>query len=328
MSYNNFIFAAGASNNATLTTPLRETLAGISSSTSLACWIVLLLPQLIEQWKLKSSEGLSVGFILIWFIGDIANLSGALWAGLLPGVILLAVWFCIADGMLISSYLYYSKKPAHKHHHHHHHHHHDAIAAAEEGRVETSNENQPLLADSTTGLATSGAKRKSSSRRKSQRRDSLASLVAPESVNIWTSYVLPLAFVLLAGFAGFLFSSNNASNSPEQPPAADEPMKTGPEILGYLSAALYLGARLPQIYQNHKKRSVHGLSLLFFLFSVFGNVTYAGGILLYRNDAEYIWHYLPWLLGSLGTVFEDMIIFLQFYIYRQQNSQQGSAIIE
>ena len=327
MSYTNFIAAAGASNNATLTTPLRETLAGISSSTSLACWIVLLLPQLIEQWKLKSSEGLSAGFILIWFIGDLANLSGALWAGLLPGVILLAVWFCIADGMLISSYLYYSRKPAHKHHHHHHHHN-DATAAAEEGRVETGNENQPLLADATTGSATPGTKRKSSSRRKSQRRDSLASLVAPEATNIWTSYVLPLAFVLLAGFVGYLFSSHSASNVPEKPPVADEPMKAGPEILGYLSAVLYLGARLPQIYQNHKKRSVHGLSLLFFLFSVFGNVTYAGGILLYRNDIDYVWHYLPWLLGSLGTVFEDMIIFLQFYVYSRHNSQHGSAIID
>lgn len=314
--YNNFILAANAG-NATLTTPLRETLAGISSSTSLACWIVLLLPQLIEQWRLKSSEGISIGFILIWFTGDIANLTGALWAGLLPGVILLAVWFCIADGLLISSYLYYSNRASNKHHHHHH--------TGNDSHVEANNETQPLLADGTTSSAPSGTKRKSSSRRKSHRRDSLASLVAPDSVNIWTSYVLPLVFVLLAGFVGYFFS-NHGNNSEQQPPAVDEPMKSGPALLGYLSAVLYLGARLPQIYQNHKKRSVHGLSLLFFLFSVFGNITYAGGILLYRSDAEYIWNYLPWLLGSLGTVFEDFVIFLQFYIY--SNHQEGSAIIE
>ena len=56
-------------------------------STSLACWIVLLMPQLIEQWRLKSAEGIAIGFITIWFMGDIFNLIGALWAKLLPEVI-------------------------------------------------------------------------------------------------------------------------------------------------------------------------------------------------------------------------------------------------
>ncbi|KAM9897622.1 hypothetical protein OXX79_006774 [Metschnikowia pulcherrima] len=64
----------------------RTTVSGVMGSTSLACWIVLLMPQLIEQWRMKSAEGIAIGFISIWFLGDVFNLIGALWAHLLPEV--------------------------------------------------------------------------------------------------------------------------------------------------------------------------------------------------------------------------------------------------
>lgn len=295
---------AGSNSTAPIPEPsnLREALSGVSSSTSLACWIVLLLPQLIEQWRLKSSEGLAIGFITIWFIGDLANLTGAIWGGLLPGVILLAVWFCLSDGLLILSYFYYHNRGP-------------KSAHATSSDLET----QPLLNEEHTA----GVPQR---RKSSQRRDSLASLVVPETSNIWTQYLLPIIFVLLAGVAGYVFSGNNTEKEPSTEPTT--PMKAGPEFLGYLSAALYLGARIPQIYQNHQKRSVHGLSLLFFLFSMLGNLTYAGGILLYRNDSEYVMNYLPWLLGSLGTIFEDLTIIAQFYIYSYNDSADSHAIVD
>ena len=295
---------------------LREALSSISSSTSLACWIVLLLPQLIEQWKLKSSEGLSIGFVIIWFVGDLANLLGSLWAGLLPGVVMLAIWYCIADGLLISSYLYYKNRGPNSN---------EILEQPKPNVLEAgSSQNdatQPLL------------RRNSSSRRKSsaarRRRDSLSSIVAAPSSpnNVLTQYILPVLFVIGAGVVGYLFSS---SPDHDEPSGGDtQKIGTGPQILGYISAILYLGARLPQIYQNHSKRSVYGLSLLFFMFSMMGNFTYAGGILFYRSDAQYVMLYLPWLLGSLGTVFEDVIIMLQFYIYnREKDIKNSSAILE
>ena len=54
--------------------------------------ILVYSPQLIENYKLKSGEGVSVPFVVIWLVGDILNLLGALIANLLPTVILLAVW--------------------------------------------------------------------------------------------------------------------------------------------------------------------------------------------------------------------------------------------
>ena len=49
-------------------------------------------PQIIENYQLQSGEGLSVGFILIWLVGDLCNLSGAILAGLLPTIIILGVY--------------------------------------------------------------------------------------------------------------------------------------------------------------------------------------------------------------------------------------------
>jgi hypothetical protein len=55
-----------------------------------------------------------------------------------------------------------------------------------------------------------------------------------------------------------------------------------------------------------------------------GNLTYGAGILFHSLEREYILTNLPWLIGSLGTMVEDGIIFLQFRMY----SQQPEAAIE
>ncbi|CAG8727196.1 2120_t:CDS:2, partial [Cetraspora pellucida] len=51
-------------------------------------------------------------------------------------------------------------------------------------------------------------------------------------------------------------------------------MELLPQIFGWCSAMLYLGARIPQIIQNHKSQSTEGLSLAMFCFCVLGNVTF------------------------------------------------------
>lgn len=253
----------------------------------------MLVPQLIEQWRLKSAEGIAIGFISIWFLGDLFNLIGSLWAGLLPEVIFLAVWFCIADALMIFSYIYYSyiypkhHKHANKHSNHRSSHH--------------SAEGQPLL-----------------HRRRSSTLTDIA--LEPEDHGIFIKYILPILFVVFAGTAGFYLSGSEGGKSGGGD--KDSKIELGPQIVGYLSAFLYLGARIPQIIQNHKRKSVEGLSLLFFLFSTMGNLTYAGQILFFRSDSKYILLNLSWLLGSLGTIAEDSFIFLQFYMYKGNHDNE------
>jgi len=49
-----------------------------------------------ENYILKSGDGLSVAFILIWLGGDLTNLIGGIMAGVLPTMIILAVYVSTA----------------------------------------------------------------------------------------------------------------------------------------------------------------------------------------------------------------------------------------
>lgn len=285
----------------------RLALSSMSGSASLACWIVLLLPQLIEQWRTKSSDGISIGFLTAWLLGDITNLVGSMLGGLRMEVILLAVWYCFADSMIFASYFYYKHRSK-------------LIEERRKHRRSSAEEPDPTA----PLLARRNSAHRHHHRRDSRgRRDSLASVLSKEdgSTSVFTSIVLPIVFVLACGALGYFLSDA------EPPSEPSEDMELLPQILGYISAALYLGARIPQIIRNHRRQSVEGLSLLFFILSVLGNVTYAGQILIYRVDRPWVMLYMSWLLGSLGTVFEDAIIFFQFYIYSRRRHQRGLSSV-
>lgn len=85
-----------------------QALSGVFGSISLTAWICLLLPQLIANYKAKSADGLSMGFLFIWLLGDITNLMGALWTDLAPTAVALACYFCFADMILIAQCTYYN----------------------------------------------------------------------------------------------------------------------------------------------------------------------------------------------------------------------------
>jgi uncharacterized protein with PQ loop repeat len=298
------------------TDPTRTVLANVAGSTSLACWVVLLLPQLIEQWRLKSADGISIGFLSIWLLGDITNLLGALWAQLQPGVIFLAIWYCIADSLIFFSYFYYKRLAQRRREK-------KALrrASRESARRQSEDPQAPLL------------DRRNSARRHSHgyshRRDSISSFLAPEAnkTNVWTQFVLPILFVLATGALGYFVTGDGSSDQPDTGPQPDKPMELGPQVLGYISASLYLGARIPQILQNHRRKSVEGLSLLFFIFSLLGNITYAAQILIQRSDWPWIVLNFSWLLGSLGTIVEDAFIFFQFYLYRGNHHGKDHAVV-
>lgn len=103
------------------------------------------------------------------------------------------------------------------------------------------------------------------------------------------------------------------------------------QIFGWLCAVLYLGSRLPQLLLNYRRKSTEGVSMLFFLFACLGNMTYVLSIFAFDPQCKhkecapgeansiygrYILVNLSWLAGSLGTLFLDMGIFAQYFMYR------------
>lgn len=70
-----------------------EAISGICGSISIACWVVVFSPQIIENFRRSSAEGLSIEFIIIWLLGDIFNILGAVLQGVLATMIILAIYY-------------------------------------------------------------------------------------------------------------------------------------------------------------------------------------------------------------------------------------------
>jgi uncharacterized protein with PQ loop repeat len=294
----------------------REALSGIWGSISLCAWIFLLVPQLIENYKSGSADGISLIFLAIWFIGDVTNLAGALWAGLVPTVIALAMYFCVADLILITQCVYYNTINARR-------------TARKTSTQSNNSVEAPLLGRrDSSNIGLPGSHRRDSQASRRRRASSLPTILdVDEQPSEWIKNTLSVFGILAVGATGWAIAWKSGVWVPQPTTTPDdaEPIALGAEILGYASAICYLGARIPQIIKNQRERSCEGLSLLFFMLSLLGNATYGAGILFHSTEKEYFLTNLPWLIGSLGTMVEDAIIFVQF---RAFGSGEASSALE
>lgn len=80
---------------------------GIAGSISIACWVIVFAPQIYENFRRKSLEGLSLTFIVLWLAGDVFNVLGLVLQGVLPTMIVLAVYYTLADIVLLWQCLVY-----------------------------------------------------------------------------------------------------------------------------------------------------------------------------------------------------------------------------
>ncbi|KAI1245788.1 hypothetical protein MGN70_012682 [Eutypa lata] len=306
------------------TLSVNEALSGIFGSISLTAWICLLIPQLITNYKAKSAEGLSMLFLAVWLFGDVANLSGALVTGLAPTATALAGYFCISDIILISQCLYYNTTNARK-----------ARQRTQSTETDVS-EDEPLLRRRRTSSAgLPGSHRRHSIRHEESGFDSLKRVVTGEDDtpdrNPWLHNTLGIIAIWIVGAAGWFVSYRvGAWDGPDTPedPSTQSSVAIGGMVLGYASALCYLCARIPQIIKNYREKSCEGLALLFFLLSLTGNLTYGLSVFSYSQKPEYIIKAIPWLLGSLGTIVEDFIIFYQFRIYSGKREASADSAID
>ena len=86
--------------------------------------------------------------------------------------------------------------------------------------------------------------------------------------------------------------------------------------MGWASSGFYLGSRVAQIWKNWQRGSAEGLSLAMFGCAIAANVSYGAGILCRTYSWANLLASAPWILGSLGTVALDVVIFLQVRAWR------------
>ncbi|KAI7862494.1 PQ loop repeat-domain-containing protein [Spinellus fusiger] len=263
----------------TMLTLSSEIGSNLCGAISILCWIVVFTPQLFENYVRKNTDGVSLKFLMCWVLGDVFNLIGAILGNLMITMLLLALYYLMADGLLVSQVLYYRKNTAQVYRD-------DEVSTLEETPLLSSSMERPTLSVKTRRI-----------------------------VRIFfVGSVLSMLFLLL-GTATFFFWPN----------ATDKIDYTQvdwvPQVLGWTSALLYCGGRIPQIMQNFRNESVEGLSMIMFLFSLCGNITYCLSIFLVSMNRTYLFINFPWLLGSGGTLFFDFMILFQFYTYKYKKTQ-------
>jgi hypothetical protein len=132
----------------------------------------------------------------------------------------------------------------------------------------------------------------------------------------WRTYLfntMIVALVIAAGVIGWAFSAD--STPVKQPDNKQLEFNLLGQIFGWLCAALYLGSRVPQLLLNFERKSCEGISFLFFLFACLGNLSYVISILAEDLSKQYLLINASWLCGSVGTLFLDLLIFVQFWTY-------------
>ncbi|KAK5126529.1 hypothetical protein LTR08_004670 [Meristemomyces frigidus] len=298
-----------------------DALSGVCGSISIACWVVVFSPQIIENFRRSSAEGLSVEFVIIWLAGDIFNILGSVLQNVLPTMLILAIYYTLADIVLLGQCFYYrgftlrDPNPAREAA--------EAAAAAadrEEAESDGPSERTPLV------LANQGASPRrpanaadveptARSRSQSSFHDHFANLDGthmspavpfhpqhtplsdaealqnpPKSRSLGQAILFngtSIILVVLAGVAGYYLSSRTPEPSEtHDKSAADDQAQSlqfslWGQIFGYICAVLYLGSRVPQLLLNYRRKSTEGLNALFFLFACIGNLTYVLSILAF-----------------------------------------------
>lgn len=294
-----------------------QSVSGITGSISIACWIIVFAPQIYENFKRKSLEGLSLTFIVLWLAGDVFNVLGAVLQGVLPTMIILAVYYTLADIVLLWQCLAYGdgKNP-------------DLI------HLSPAN---PLNEDV---LETAMSNEERHNRRRNQGNTtedlessttSIDSSISKSSSSQFQSFLintLMVTLVIASGVIGWYISYIKESKHHSKHPGKHNPEELifDPlaQIFGWLCAFFYLGSRIPQIVLNYERKSCDGISFMFFLFACLGNLTYVISILSIDMSWNYLWVNSSWLAGSLGTLGLDFTIFIQFFLYNENKDDEFS----
>ncbi|KAL8727044.1 MAG: hypothetical protein Q9181_005850 [Wetmoreana brouardii] len=272
---------------------------------------------IIENFRRHSADGLSLIFIIVWLLGDVFNILGAILQGVLPTMTILAVYYTIADIVLLGQCFYYRGFTLS-----------DAQPTTDEEAVaDEPTEESPLVVREATAvrpLSRPSAADVDRSRRSSSfssfhshlnqvdatHLSPATPLIAPpnptadppatssktssSTFRTFVSNTTALVLVCVAGVLGWFLSTRSLHHQYPDGRYDTSPISVSEseeirfdlwgQVFGYLCAVLYLGSRIPQLLLNYRRKSTEGVSLLFFLFACVGNMTYVMSIFAYEPE--------------------------------------------
>ena len=274
---------------------------------SIASWLFAQLPQIVKNYSLQSTSGLSIYFLVEWCLGDSANLLGALLTRQAAWQVVVAAYYVCVDVVLVGQYFWYTNlKPQMKgrqdgrrarlHHRRsggsarpdtargdeiieglpvdgHGSNMHSPTSSQKIGKAD-SHDNSSQASSASTSPPPSLRKEKTNSipidnGSPTSRRIDRSLSPSPSSRGL---LMISLLGRLASAYPTSAVSSTMASDSPSR-------IEMIGSLLSWSSTLLYLASRLPQIYKNHIRQSTSGLSAKLFIAAFFGNLFYSSSIL-------------------------------------------------
>ena len=367
-----FLAAISTTFHSCVPTPLAllSTALGILSIIS---WLFAQLPQVIKNHKLKSASGLSIYFLAEWLLGDVTNLLGALLTRQAAWQVVVAIYYVTVDLCLVFQYVWYSHyKPWRV----------KRLSAMDMAYNDPDDDaaREPLI-----GMALSPDAARSGSQARAVRKgpaEQPGPPAEPKSIGkslfrnlnySWSpkekttptsSYrsirrphgspspgISPNTLLLISFLFAILAKASPVHPSPQSPTFAatseSNSLEQAGRIFSWMSTALYLGSRVPQIFKNYRRRSTAGLSPYLFIAAFFGNLFYSCSLLanpLAWNDAPpyglhgwvgdeandritWISLAIPFFLGSAGVLVMDAIVGIQFLAYGGKDSEIPAEVL-
>lgn len=179
---------------------------------------------------------------MIWMLGDVTNLFGCWKQNLLPTMIGLELYYTLCDLVILLQIFYYRRR--------------SASTVTSDGRRVPSvpqTESDPLL-----GARPDQPKLNPSN---------------SNPTTTWKShlfaYLSAYVVICVIGVSCWLISEGRLAlrDPTTSPPHVEDPIElwdTTAQVVGWISAAAYLGSRVPQIFKNQQTKC-KGLSMLFFM---------------------------------------------------------------
>lgn len=259
-------------------------ISDINGSISFFCSFISLFPQILETFRDKTVEGLSPYFLLAWVAGDVTTLSGAILTDQLMFQVAMALYFLLNDLFICGQYYHYGILYGNR-------------------LATTGHESKPLGATPPeTGVA--GAR--------SGRNSAVARALAVASA-LGTSEAFPVAL-------SSLVRRDLGPDEPPVPAPGNGSTSSLGRVLAWVGAACYVGARIPQLWKNYKRKSTDGISPFLFGTTLLSNVTYnlnvltSCGFIGSADRRAFLLNALPFLLGASVTILFDLVYFYQHYV--------------
>ncbi|KAI8637122.1 PQ loop repeat-domain-containing protein [Parasitella parasitica] len=271
---------------------------------SIVCWLIVFTPQLWENYQRKSGDGLSMTFLVIWLAGDVFNLLGVIMQDLLVTMFVLALYYTVADMCLIWQVIHYQQQSK----------------QVDEDIIERLDESRSLLNSNTTTTSYSNTPISSSN----------SFITIAGTTNNSTSggtklfnLTSAVSIVLVTVISCYTYFNIHWKHNHDGDNGNGDHLDFLPQLMGWSSAVLYVGSRIPQILKNWRNKSTEGLSFGMFICAVMGNVFFTMSIFLKSTNANYILMNLSWVIGSCGTLIFDFLIFTQFFVYSKEKKNKA-----